>query len=236
MNFAAALNACRLCVKAYAPDAQRVGPAGIAIEREDNTLRIAFSGTENFRDWFTDGKFVLAKWPSWPGLIHDGFGRDAEDVYSALFAARILPQPETPVNIELSGHSLGAARAVLVAWRLLDFASYRVKSIITFGCPRIGNHTFADVVTRSLLPPVERIINGGDWVAHNPIWPFWHVGMGHYFDTAGFDHDHSPYFPFVDWSWKWHHIDRSLLTWAENQECSRTYIELLEDVSQREAA
>lgn len=91
--------------------------------------------------------------------LHGGFQKDAEAVW-----ADIQPHLIKDYGIRLTGHSLGAAVAVILGG-YADAAGYRVERIVNFGQPKVTSEAFSpelsDVMTRviderdiiPMLPP-----------------------------------------------------------------------------------
>ena len=136
---------------------------------------IAFRGTQadSFRDILADARFGLVKWPG-QGRVHSGF-------WTSL--AGILPQIEAWLaSLEVSrlivtGHSLGAAKATLLA-ALQDKAE-----LISFGSPRVGDAAFvASLAGRG----IRRYVNCTDVVTQlPPAVGYAHVEGLHYIDHQG---------------------------------------------------
>ena len=78
-----------------------------------------------------------------------------------------------PCEVLLTGHSLGAAAATLLAFRL-DASSLRMRlTLITFGSPRVGNRPFARAFDASPRMRHYRVQNELDPIARGPWWlPF----------------------------------------------------------------
>jgi Lipase (class 3) len=100
-----------------------------------------------------------------PSLVHRGFQHALNQVWEKIHAAvtdyrRQYPQAE----ICFTGHSLGAALAVLAYSRFADPGI----SLYTFGCPRIGNAAFRDRVVSNTGRGIYRFVNYNDAVAHVP--------------------------------------------------------------------
>jgi hypothetical protein len=107
----------------------------------------------------------------------------------------------------LTGHSLGAALAILAAWRLKQLG-YQIAPLYLFGCPKVGGLVFQDAFDK-VFPEVYRFVNHNDVVPHLPPKPapYEHVGQLCYFDQAGQAHESYQ----SDWSafkltWDDHHI------------------------------
>ncbi|MDE3022962.1 MAG: lipase family protein [Pseudomonadota bacterium] len=90
---------------------------------------IVFRGSKSIEDWFRDFK----GWPIWDkqlGWCHAGFLEDMRDVLTEIIAV-VGP------NVYFHGHSLGAARACIMA-ALFVVNGRKVLGVYTFGCPRPG--------------------------------------------------------------------------------------------------
>jgi len=144
-----------------------------AIDASGHTI-IAFRGTQpdSLRDILIDANIRPTRWDG-PGWVHKGF-------WNGLQA--ILPQVNAWLGgravsrLTLTGHSLGAALATLLAGLHTDAA------LITFGSPRVGNADFAAAFTgRS----VKRFVDTTDVVTGVPPAPYKHLAGQHYIDPRG---------------------------------------------------
>jgi triacylglycerol lipase len=70
--------------------------------------------------------------------------------------------------IIISGHSIGAAVATLVAVDLAQ-SGYTNIVVYTFACPRIGDNTFKTIVDDTLKLPVYRVVNISDLIPNSPL-------------------------------------------------------------------
>ena len=127
---------------------------------------VAFRGTESLQDWLKDANVVPRPWEG-PGLVHSGFQAALNDVWKELNA--VLQTLRTPVFY--TGHSLGAAIAVLAAARV--DAAHRPLAVYTFGGPRCGDDTFRDA--HPLRRAIYRVVNNRDVVPRVPPG-YEHVG------------------------------------------------------------
>ena len=98
-------------------------------------------------------------------LVHKGFKRALDRAWDDVRNCvtdyrRTHPQAE----VCFTGHSLGAALAVLASSR---FADGNI-SVYTFGCPRVGNQEFCRRVLADPGKKVFRFVNLNDSVAHVP--------------------------------------------------------------------
>lgn len=158
-----------LAQEAYtaAPDIGVADSASRAIVRNTaDGLCIAFPGTDNADCWGADFDVVPVAIPG-VGVVHRGFWQ-AWQAISAPVLAAIGDQPVT-----LSGHSLGAAIAILAA-ASLTVAGKTVAAVYAFEPPRVS----PDLTVRTLLAkvPVHLYKNGNDLVTDVP--PGWqHAGL-----------------------------------------------------------
>lgn len=146
---------------------------GVIVKRDDATI-VAFAGTDplHLLNWVSD--FTLGRPQT---AVHEGF-RDAaaavwDDVKVALTAARDSGSP-----IFITGHSLGAAIAVVTA----DFARQQLQlgnaQIYLFGCPRVGRADFVAPYNIVFGATTYRLVHGADVVptVPPPLLGFHHVG------------------------------------------------------------
>jgi triacylglycerol lipase len=163
---------------AYWPDAAQVEQiyrtrAGLSCEvvAVDNTLChlafddhfaiVAFRGTrpDQWEDIFDDARFELEEWPR--GQVHDGFKAAFLRIRDALVGALHAHAPNRPVW--MTGHSLGAAIAVLAADAIPE-----TRGVYTFGLPRVGDQVFAGHFNQRFLGRSFRYVDDHDVVTHVP--------------------------------------------------------------------
>ncbi len=110
-------------------------------------------------------------------LIHSGFYKALDEVWDAL---------STEIEGKLvifTGHSLGAALATIAAFRH-PYPAY-VKSLVTFGSPRVGDLAFKHELERRIK--ITRYVHGSDGVPNVPpeALDFVHVGEEKRLGTSG---------------------------------------------------
>lgn len=174
-----ALSAAKLCLSAYgepdaqfAPNIRRANAQALVLT---TPLRVAIAGTNDRQDARQDADFDLVRVGA-QERVHEGFlshYKTLADDVTAMATAAHLDGPRL-----LTGHSLGAATAVLTAWhKPYLFAG---GTVYLFGCPAPGNRAFAEsfayVCARHSIA-VWRIVNRGDPVAAFDAGRFCHVGQ-----------------------------------------------------------
>lgn len=141
----------------------------------DGTVIIAFRGTQpknisNLRD---DIQFWPRRWDG-TGRVHRGFLRAYEGLHEQI--GKWLAG-QARARLIITGHSLGAAMATLMA------ARYPEAELVTFGSPRVGGPGFA---AQFAGRTVARYVDCYDFVTNlpPPLW-FRHVAEMHYVDRLG---------------------------------------------------
>lgn len=122
--------------------------AYVGIDYQYHKIAIIFRGTdsEDIKNIILD--LQSAKGVNFPGIAGAKVGNGFLKAESGLSAqlrdalAYVSNLPETKgFDYVLSGHSLGGALASIAAVDLLEFAIGRT-TLITYGCPRVGNEVF----------------------------------------------------------------------------------------------
>jgi hypothetical protein len=153
---------------------------------------LVFRGTvpDDFINWLTDANTSLQRFHF--GHVHAGFFRNVEplwkDIAEAVDEALETAgegddgQPGgTLQNLYVTGHSLGAAMAVIAAARIFvdDYASWQpvVRGVYTYGQPMVGDADFCEHYERRL--ELYRHVYRRDVVPHLPpleVGRFAHFG------------------------------------------------------------
>src|SRR5262249_59352108 len=111
-----------------------------------------------------------------PPLLHRGFETAFKSVASNV--TRVLTnRGETPVLI--TGHSMGAALALIAADHLLSEQNRRATAVYGFGVPRVGDQDFASRYNETLGSTTYRLVHSSDIVASVPPsgFGFRHAGL-----------------------------------------------------------
>ena len=145
----------------------------------DNGVAIAFRGTDSPRNWFYDFCFSKRTVPydntATDIRVHAGFLATYRSVREKIHALI----PEGACRVIVTGHSLGAALAVLCAVDIQYNFPHKDVEVYAFGCPRVGNKAFAKSYNKRVFKTL-RIVNGNDIVTKLPpaLFGYRHVGIG----------------------------------------------------------
>jgi hypothetical protein len=103
---------------------------------------------------------------SLPCLVHRGFQRALNQVWDQVHGCVTAYRQKFPhAEICFTGHSLGAALAVLAFSRFADAGI----SLFTVGCPRVGDQAFVKRALSGQSRGAFRFVNLNDPVAHIPL-------------------------------------------------------------------
>ena len=140
------------------------------VANNDEYSILSFRGTEiqdsnGIQDFIIDIRFNLTE-SLIGGKVHDGF-KEALDLiwYENSGLHEYLQQliTENPtIKLWFTGHSLGAALAVLAAGRFRHF-----QGLYTYGCPKIGNSEFTN--SFPLKSNFYRFVNNSDLIPDLPF-------------------------------------------------------------------
>ncbi len=195
-------------------DAMFISSTAFLVQSEDGRVVVlAYRGTRpfDFVAWLTDADvypervpFAFGPSAGGPFEVHAGFYRNVRctrhEVVAALERARRgrsvhhdgRAMPNEMEALYITGHSLGAAMAALMATMLVTDARYsplveRLRAVYTFGQPMIGSPAFARACDAHhfLGHDVIRYVYRRDVVPSLPpdaSGPFAHFGPEHRFD------------------------------------------------------
>ncbi len=158
---------------------------GFVATKGDEIL-ISFRGTQHEREWLEDFDGLSVPNLYGQGHVHQGFQIQYTAIRKSLLA---LLRWTMPQSVSITGHSLGAALAVLAAADLTQQSKIPRIRVYTFAGPRVGTPGFSNWFD-GLVPDCYRICNLWDIVTHLPsqILGYSHVGHGVLID-GGFSTD-----------------------------------------------
>lgn len=159
-----------------------IGKTQVWLVNEPDRIFIVFRGT-SYEDMKTDAKVWRTQ--TQYGGIHRGFYayvQNTVDQVESTLKKWFKSDGHKPVI--LTGHSLGAAAAVIQA-AILHSRGFEIASVYTFGEPRVGDSDFVEYAEAAFGDVHYRHVNGLDGV---PMLPPWHWGYRHcgkrfYFST-----------------------------------------------------
>lgn len=144
------------------------------------TAYLAFQGTTNVVDWFNNLTVDLVGYKS--GNWHSGFSRVATQTYKEIggYVKQLLTSGECD-DLVITGHSLGGALAMVYSEMLLaENSSLKLKGLVTFGQPRVGNKLFLEEFLNRKIS-YQRFVNENDVVPDVPP----PLGMSDWHHSAG---------------------------------------------------
>lgn len=136
-----------------------------------NVATIVFRGSDSKKDWQTDYKFWKTTVPygnySSKIRVHSGFINAYKSPSIRLKIQKCISDFDVQ-KIFLTGHSYGAALAVICAVDLEYNFPTKDYEVIVFGCPRVGNNAFKKSYNLRVFKTL-RVENMGDLVTKVPF-------------------------------------------------------------------
>jgi len=154
----------------------------LAINKE--VILIVFRSTaESKKDLNTSTNFSLADFEG--SKAHKGFGHALQIAWQKILEILIVNQKQQQ-KIWLCGHSLGGVLASMAA-HLFTSKNIDIQGLYTFGQPRAGDLTFAQLMNEKLANHYFRIVNEDDYICSLPTeWQgFAHAGKVMVFNEKG---------------------------------------------------
>lgn len=124
--------------------------------RKDLRQLISIRGTLTAMNVLDDAEYMKRKDGALDIYLHEGFGRCARELYAGLGS-----KLDTARAIEITGHSLGGAVALILAMELDRSKKFKISKIMTFGQPKVTNE---DGVRRFRHLPLTRVVDERDVV------------------------------------------------------------------------
>jgi triacylglycerol lipase len=133
-----------------------------------DTLFLSFRGSQDLTDWMENFDLAESDASQWGyrGKVHRGFDEVLQSGYDQVRSA-LEAMGGKSRTIWVTGHSLGGALSQLAAARL-SREGFNIKSVYTFGQPRIGNDEFSNEFESSFKGSVYRVVNNLDLAARMP--------------------------------------------------------------------
>jgi|LakMenE01Jun11ns_1017448.scaffolds.fasta_scaffold9941531_3 triacylglycerol lipase len=153
--------------------------------KNNDDLVFVCRGTEptEFKDIAADLKAFPVPSSTGIGKVHRGFKESADDVWDEL-KEKIDDYGKTR-TIWITGHSLGAAMATLISYRLQRSEELpNPQALFTFGSPKVGNKEYIKGIEASGILHF-RFVNNADIVTRVPPWPYKHFGGMYYMNHWG---------------------------------------------------
>lgn len=159
------------------------GSQAYVVEDADDVV-VVCRGTEvkEWSDIKADASIDLVEPLVGEGQVHRGFKWYTDLVWPDIYMHILQSHGK---SLWLTGHSLGAAMATLLAQRCAVTPDMILPSaVFTYGSPRVGNREFINHFNRHITH--HRWVNDGDLVTKVPISPwYYHSGTMHHIDSAG---------------------------------------------------
>jgi predicted lipase len=143
-------------------------------ESSENIV-VAFRGSQDLLNWISNLDFAkMSAYPKCKGCkVHNGFYRAWESVMGEVVSeVKRLVALQPKAQVFVTGHSLGAALAVLCAAELGASAQslgFPIEAVYTFGEPRVGNDKFRDFYNTG-AKVTWRLTHRHDPVPHLPLY------------------------------------------------------------------
>jgi triacylglycerol lipase len=154
------------------------------VVESDTDIVIVCRGTEvkEWSDVKADLSIALAPSRTGIGRVHRGFRTYTDKIWEPIKShiANIKGK-----ELWITGHSLGAAMATLMARRcILDISLQVPQALFTYGSPRVGDRDYINEF--NTLVTHHRWVNDGDIVTKVPFAPlYYHCGTMHHIGSNG---------------------------------------------------
>ncbi len=147
------------------------------VARKDGTVMVSFRGTETPEEWLADFEALPKSCDIGTGTVHEGFQKVYETIQASAMAGLrgIIADGD---HVLVTGHSLGAALAVLFANDAVAVTP-NIR-LCSFAGPRVGFTNFVNAFN-GRMPDTTRVVNRWDIVPNVPLpeppaFPYDHVG------------------------------------------------------------
>ena len=155
------------------------------ILENDTDMIIACRGTEVKQISDVKADLSISRTSVRVGKVHIGFNHYVDKIWTGILSRGVVAR-EHDRKVWMTGHSLGAAMATIIAYRYatMDLVP-NPSGLFTYGSPRVGDRKFINYF--NTLPfEHHRWVNDGDIVTKIPFAPFfYHCGKMHKIDVNG---------------------------------------------------
>lgn len=151
----------------------------------DTDMIVACRGTEVKQIADVKADLSISKTTTTHGKLHIGFNHYVDKVWLPILSRGVDAKKNNKM-VWMTGHSLGAAMATIMAYRFATYDQVPTPAgLFTYGSPRVGNRKFVNFF--NTLPfEHHRWVNDGDIVTKIPFAPmFYHCGTMHHIDSNG---------------------------------------------------
>ena len=159
------------------------GSSAGVVASDDNSVVIAFRGTQSIADILTDIKVFGTKVDG--GTVHQGFWAAVESVYD-LATTGAEKHGAKSKKVWITGHSLGGAMAVAFTFKAMKEHKFRPAGIITFGQPLVMSDSLCQFLLDEFKSDYVRFVNHGDPIAR-VLKPYKHSGARVFFKNSGYE-------------------------------------------------
>jgi triacylglycerol lipase len=153
--------------------------------KNGNDIVVVCRGTQptEFADIKSDLDARMVPSSTGIGHVHRGFKTSIDNIWPQLQESlEVFGKTRT---VWCTGHSLGAAMATLIAYRLQRTETMpNPQALFTYGSPKVGNRKYIRAMEDIGLLHF-RFVNNADIVARVPLWPFKHFGGMYYMNHWG---------------------------------------------------
>lgn len=158
--------------------------SNVYVLEDANDVIVVCRGTEvkEWNDIKADLSIDLVPSRTGVGQVHRGFRNYVDSIWEPV-KNHVLDCSQK--KLWLTGHSLGAGMATLMARRfILDPVNHTVEALFTYGSPRVGDRTYINTFNDKVIH--HRWVNDGDIVTKVPFSPwYFHCGIMHHIDGKG---------------------------------------------------
>ena len=143
------------------------------IATSGTNVYVVFRGTKTIAEWILDAQIgqVPYSFVSDGGMTEQGFTRVYDSIHAQIVqTVNAVAQNGTFTQLYITGHSLGAALALLAVPELIDQTPFKQPIMYSFAGPFTGNDRFVELY-ESLIATSWRVVNTNDVVPKLPTSP-----------------------------------------------------------------